>query len=88
MIGQRISKQREEVMICVVLNPGEELNPEKLSYHCQDQMPHFAVPRYVEFMDQLPKTQTEKIQKHKLRENGVTANTWDRESVGHEFKKG
>jgi crotonobetaine/carnitine-CoA ligase len=36
------------------------------------------VPRYVDFMDELPKTPTAKIRKQALRERGVTATTFDR----------
>ena len=45
-------------------------------------MPYFAVPRYVEFLDALPKTPTERIQKYLLKEAGVTPTTWDREAAG------
>jgi len=78
----------EEIKICVLPKSGESIDPEELLDHCQAQMPYFAVPRYVEFMDRLPKTQTEKIQKHKLREAGITVNTWDREKTGYRVKKG
>jgi crotonobetaine/carnitine-CoA ligase len=39
------------------------------------------VPRYVEFADDLPRTPSGKVQKHKLREQGVTG-SWDREAAG------
>jgi crotonobetaine/carnitine-CoA ligase len=45
-------------------------------------MPAFALPRYVEFLEQLPKTPTERTQKYLLKEAGVTAGTWDREKAG------
>jgi len=50
-------------------------------------MPYFAVPRYIEFVESLPKTPNEKIQKSKLREAGLTAHTWDREKAGIEVKR-
>jgi crotonobetaine/carnitine-CoA ligase len=40
-------------------------------------MPAFALPRFVEFIDELPKTPSEKIKKGDLRKRGVTARTWD-----------
>ena len=46
------------------------------------RMPYFMVPRYVELVKEMPRTPTQKIQKVKLREAGVTANTWDREAAG------
>src|SRR5690606_39199905 len=49
-----------------------------------DKLPYFAVPRYIEFRDELPRNATGKILKYQLREEGVTAATWDIEqsSVG------
>jgi carnitine-CoA ligase len=40
------------------------------------------VPRYIRFVEALPKTPTERVQKVKLRDEGVTADTWDREAAG------
>jgi crotonobetaine/carnitine-CoA ligase len=45
-------------------------------------MPSFAVPRYVEFMEALPRTPTEKVRKAQLRERGLTPATWEREAAG------
>jgi crotonobetaine/carnitine-CoA ligase len=77
----------DEVMVCVVLRPGKALTPAELLDHCQDHMAYFMVPRYVRFMDALPKTPTEKIQKAVLREDGVTADTWDREAAGYKVTR-
>jgi crotonobetaine/carnitine-CoA ligase len=46
-------------------------------------MAYFSVPRFVLFVDTLPTTDTGKIQKFKLREQGVTRETWDREAAGY-----
>lgn len=72
----------DEVKICVVLKPGESLDYEELIDYANDRMPYFAVPRYVEFMDRLPKTPTERIQKYILKQAGITEATWDREKAG------
>jgi crotonobetaine/carnitine-CoA ligase len=72
----------DEVKICVVLKPGEKLDPEELITYADERMPYFAVPRFVEFMDALPKTPTERVQKHLLKQAGITPNTWDRETTG------
>jgi crotonobetaine/carnitine-CoA ligase len=45
-------------------------------------MPYFMVPRYVRFVDALPKTPTERVQKVRLRDEGVTPDTLDREAEG------
>ena len=77
----------DEVKICVVLKPGETLTPEELIRHAADRMPYFAVPRFIEFMDALPKTPTERVQKYLLKQAGVTPNTWDREKAGIEVSR-
>ena len=55
---------------------------------CAPRMPHFAVPRFVEVVTgELAKTPTGKLQKTPLREAGITAATWDRESVGYVVRR-
>lgn len=77
----------DEVKICVVLKPDVTLLPEELIAYCEDRMPYFAVPRFVEFMESLPKTPTERVQKYLLKQAGVTPNTWDREQAGYQLKR-
>jgi crotonobetaine/carnitine-CoA ligase len=72
----------DEVKANVVLKPGETLPPEDLIKHCDERMAYFAVPRYLEFVPELPKTPTNRIEKYRLREAGITKNTWDREKAG------
>jgi crotonobetaine/carnitine-CoA ligase len=72
----------DEVKICVVLKPGATLIPEELIKYCNDRMPYFAVPRFVEFMESLPKTPTDRVEKYKLKQAVITTNTWDREKAG------
>ena len=75
----------DEVKACVVLRPGAPLDPVELARWCDARMPYFLVPRYFEFMDELPVTVNGKIQKEKLRAAGNTAATWDRIAAGHEL---
>lgn len=77
----------DEVKIVVVLEKGETLPPEELLDFCQERMPYFAVPRYVEFVDDLPKTPTDRVRKNLLREAGITENTWDREKAGYQVRR-
>lgn len=41
------------------------------------QVPHYMVPRYIRVVDDLPRGQSGKVEKHKLRKAGVTEDTWD-----------
>ena len=68
----------DDVMACVVVKPGEALTFEALLAHCIGNMPYFAVPRYVEFLDELPRNPVGRVLKHELRSRGVTGATFDR----------
>lgn len=68
----------DEVKAVVVLKPGEQVTHEELAEFLLKALPKFMVPRYIEFVERLPKTPTEKVRKVELREAGVTKNTWDR----------
>lgn len=73
----------DEVMVSVVLRDGAQLSPEQLLDYCQPRMPYFAVPRFVDFVAELPTTENGKVQKFKLRTLGVGEATWDREAAGY-----
>ena len=68
-------------MVWVVVKPGHCLGASELIEHCKKTMAKHMVPRYVEFVDELPKTPTEKVEKFRLKERGVGASTWDTEAV-------
>jgi len=68
----------DEVMAFVVLLPGTTLPADALWSWCEAKLPGFAVPRYLRFVDELPKTPTHKVEKATLRRLGVDANTLDR----------
>jgi crotonobetaine/carnitine-CoA ligase len=70
----------DEVMAAVILHPGQQLTEGELIAFCEPRLPYFAIPRYLEFVRELPTTESGKVQKYKLRERGVTENTWDREA--------
>jgi crotonobetaine/carnitine-CoA ligase len=49
-------------------------------------MAHFAVPRYVRFAAELPKNQSQRIEKFRLRELGVQG-AWDRDANGYQVRR-
>ncbi len=77
----------DEVKVFVVHNPGSDLTPTELIEFLVPRMPHYMVPRYVEMVDELPKTPTMKVKKHELRDLGNTNATWDREAAGIILKR-
>jgi crotonobetaine/carnitine-CoA ligase len=59
----------EKVKVFVVLRPGlgrEDVPPQRNLSHCESNLARFKVPRYVTYMERLPKTPSEKITKHLL----------------------
>jgi crotonobetaine/carnitine-CoA ligase len=69
----------DEVMVALTARPGQVLDPAELARFCQTRLPYFAVPRYMDVLEDLPRTENGKVQKYKLRERGVTSATWDRQ---------
>jgi len=77
----------DEVMVCLALKPGEKLTSVELIAYCEEHMAYFMIPRYLRFMEEMPKTPTLRIQKYQLRQEGVTEDTWDREKAGYKLKR-
>jgi crotonobetaine/carnitine-CoA ligase len=69
----------DDVKVVVVQRPGvRKVDPAALIAHADGKLPRFAVPRYVEVVDALPKTETNKVRKNVLRATPFTPATWDR----------
>lgn len=77
----------DEVMAALVLAPGATPKPEELLDFCRSRLSYFAIPRFIEFVEELPLTENGKVQKFKLRERGVTAAAWDREAAGYKLRR-
>jgi carnitine-CoA ligase len=77
----------DEVCAVVSIKEGENFDPAALIEFLRPRMAHFMVPRYVRVVEALPRTPTAKIEKIKLRAEGLTADTWDRESAGIVVKR-
>jgi crotonobetaine/carnitine-CoA ligase len=73
--------------VLAVVTPTGDLDLVALIEHCRDALPYFAVPRYIRLVTGLPKTPTNKVEKHLLRAEGVTPDTWDRVAAGIEIKR-
>lgn len=77
----------DEVKVTAILRPDIELSEEQLCEWAIDQLPYFAVPRFIEFRAELPRNPVGRVLKYELRDEGVTRNTWDREAAGIVLKK-
>lgn len=59
----------DEIKACVVLTGEGELDIDAFWLWCDQRLPFFAVPRYLQVLDALPKTPTAKVIKAELRKN-------------------
>lgn len=75
-VSDGFKASENEVMACIV--GRGEANPEAIWAHCTQTLPDFAIPRFLRFLPELPKTPSEKIRKAALREQAVTPDTFDR----------
>src|SRR4051795_9123185 len=78
----------QEVMVACVRRPDSEITAGELLDFCTGKMPHFAVPRYVRFMQRLPRSHAQRVLKPELKTAGADApGVWDRESVGYKVAR-
>jgi len=68
----------DDIKIVVVASPDLKPDAAALIAHAQSRLPRFAIPRYVEFVAALPKTETNKVRKNVLRAMPLGPATWDR----------
>lgn len=71
----------DDVKVVIVPRPGAELAPAQVIEWARGRLSDFEVPRYVEFRTDLPRTETGRIHKYKLRDEGA-GKAWDREAEG------
>ena len=77
----------EEVKVVVVLEEGAALDPVELTEYLASRMPAYWVPRFIEYLPELPRTESHKLKKADMREAGITEGTWDREKAGVKLKR-
>lgn len=79
----------DDLKVTLTVKEGSNLSEEELCAWSAEQLPYFAVPRYFEFRSsaEMPRSPVGRILKYKLRDEGVTANTWDREKAGFKLNK-
>lgn len=68
----------DELKIDLVLKEGSTLGFEEMAQFINNNAPYYFVPRYMELVSSLPYTPTNKVQKFKLREQGLGVDVWDR----------
>lgn len=86
-VGVPSEFSEDEVLVVVSSVDGRRIDPEALFHFLQDRLLHFMLPRYIRILEHLPKTPTDKVRKHLLREGGAGPEDWDREAAGIEVKR-
>jgi carnitine-CoA ligase len=75
-VAADIEAGEDEVMGVVVTSRPVEAA--EIWTFCAGRIPSFAIPRFLRFIEALPKTPSEKVRKSVLRDDGITADTHDR----------
>ena len=68
----------DEVMVALMINKGSDIKYLNWVNQAKQDLANFSVPKYLRIMKNFPKTQTGKIQKHLLKKEGITNDTWKR----------
>jgi len=70
----------DDLWVVAVPRPDVPITAAELISFCEQRLPKYAVPRYVQFVDKFPKTPTERIEKYKLQQAGLARDAYDREA--------
>lgn len=70
----------DDIMSVIQLRAGSTLDERAVLADLKDRLALFMVPRYLRVMSELPRSATDKVAKHLLRSEGVTADTYDRDA--------
>jgi carnitine-CoA ligase len=79
-----VPSQLTEDDLKVTATPKEEatVTEEELFRWCIDELPYFALPRFIELRAELPRSPVGRVLKRELRDESPTDAWWDAESSG------
>ena len=75
----------DEIKAYIVPKKDISIAPESIISWCEERIAYFKVPRYIEFVNDLPMTPTNRIQRFILKNRGIGV-AWDREKYGYKQK--
>jgi crotonobetaine/carnitine-CoA ligase len=81
VVGVPSELGEEDVKAVIVLHNSVVIEHKDIIEWCRPRLAQFAIPRYVAFRPSLPKTPSERVEKHRLKSEGVTSDCWDREAA-------
>jgi crotonobetaine/carnitine-CoA ligase len=77
----------DEIVAHVVPKEGTSIDPKEFFEFCNENMAYFMVPKYLVIRSDIPKTGTLRIEKYKLRKEGIPSNAFDRSVLGIVLKR-
>ena len=80
VVGVKGEMGHGEIIAHVIVKEEEQLSPQDFFDFCQKEMAYYMIPRYLYFQKEFPKTAMLKIQKFKLREEGLPEGCFDRKA--------
>jgi crotonobetaine/carnitine-CoA ligase len=87
VVGVQNEVAEQDVLAVIKPKPGRSLDPAGLIAFLEPRLAYFMIPRYVRQVDAIPKTETNKARKVVFRDDGITADTWDRERAGIHLRR-
>ena len=81
VVGVPADVGEEDVMAFIIPRDGTRPDPMAVIRFLEDRLAYFAIPRYLEFVDEVPETGNGKVKKYMLKERGVGPATWDRDAT-------
>jgi crotonobetaine/carnitine-CoA ligase len=73
------SEMTEDDILAAIVTTTPINYPDLINY-IQQRTAKFQIPRYIRTTDHLPRTATQRIEKFRLRQQGITPDTWDSET--------
>jgi crotonobetaine/carnitine-CoA ligase len=71
----------QDLMVAIEAEPGHTPTAREIHEFCRGRVADYAVPRYIRFVESLPRTGTQRVQKAALSAEGVTADTVDLQPI-------
>lgn len=77
----------DDLKVTATLREGASVTEEELFRWCIDELPYFALPRYIELRAELPRSPVGRVLKRDLRDEPRTDAWWDAEASGITYEK-
>jgi crotonobetaine/carnitine-CoA ligase len=77
----------DDLKVTATLKAGATVTEEQLFRWCVDELPYFALPRYIEFRAELPRSPVGRVLKRELRDEPLGPAVWDAEAAGVTYEK-